>query len=65
MSNAIELTNWDRGKMATILQTTLSNAFSFMEIDELLLKSMSPINDIPALVQSKVWHQPDDKPWSY
>ena len=34
----MSLTHWDRGKLNAILQKTLSNAFSWMEVLEFLLK---------------------------
>ena len=59
------LARWGRGKMADILQTTLSNAFSWMKIYEFRsLFHRDPINNIPALVQIMAWRRPGDKPLS-
>ena len=63
----IPLTHWDRGKMAAISQTTLSNAFSWMKMlisIKISLKFVpkGPINSIPALVQIMAWRRPGDKP---
>ena len=59
------LTHWGRDKMATILQTTLSNAFPWISI-KILLKFVSKgsIINIPALVQIMAWHCPGAKPLS-
>ena len=56
--------------MAAVLQTTFSNAFSWMKIYEFwfnmslkfLLKG--PINKIPTLVQVMAWRRSGDKPLS-
>ena len=49
-----ELTYWGRDKIAAILQTTLSESFSWMEMLKFRLKFQfvpkGPINSIPALV---------------
>ena len=64
------LTHWGRDKIATISQTTISNAFSWMKILGFRLKfhwSFFPrgrINNIPPLVQIMVWRRPGDKPLS-
>ena len=63
-----ELTHRGRDKMATIIQTTFSNAFSWMKIYEFLLKfywsPKGPVNSIPTLVQIKACHWSGDKPFS-
>ena len=57
-------------QMAVILQTTLSNTFSWMQIYEFRFKfnwsfvSKGPINNIPALCKVMDWRQPGDKPLS-
>ena len=63
------LTDWDRGKMATTLQTTSSNAFSWMKIfffllnfRELVLKS--PIDNKSSLAQVLAWRCIGSKPLS-
>ena len=54
--------------MAAILQTTFSNAFSWMKMYKFRLRFLlkfvpkSPINNIPALVQIMAWHQLGNKP---
>ena len=59
---------WD--KVAAILQTIFSNAFSWMEMHEfhfkISLKFVREVrsNNIPALVQIMAWHWPGDKPLS-
>ena len=63
------LTHWGRGKMATITQATLSNAFSWMKMLRYRLKfhwsfnPKSPTN-IPELVQIMAWRRPGDMPFS-
>ena len=59
-----ELTNWGWDKMAAILRTIFSNAFSFMKTYEFCLRFVSKvrINNILALVQIMAWHRPGDKP---
>ena len=47
---------YDRDNMATISQTTLSNAFSWIKF-----VPKGPINNIPALVQIMAWRPPGDK----
>ena len=62
------LTHWGRDKMAAFSQTTLSNAFSRMEILEFSTKNSLKfvpkdlINNIPALVLIMAWRRPGDKP---
>ena len=52
-------------KMAAILQTTLSNAFSWISIKiSLKFVPKGPINNIPALVKIMAWRRPGDKPLS-
>ena len=67
----LELTHWGRDKMDAISQTTLSNAFSFMNENVWILIKISlkfvpqgPINNFPALVQIMAWRRPGDKPLS-
>ena len=56
--------------MATILQTTFSEPFSWMKVYKFQLifhwsfVPKGPINNIPALVQIMAWHWPGDKPFS-
>ena len=55
--------------MAAIIQTTFSNAFSWMNVwisIEISLKLVpkGPINNIPSLVQIMAWRRPGDKPLS-
>ena len=53
--------------MDAILQTTLSNAFSWMKMLKFRLTfhwSLFLINNIPALVQIMAWRRPGDKPLS-
>ena len=57
-----QLTHWGRDKMADILQTILSNAFSWMKIWILIKFSLKfvpkgPINNMPALFQIIAWRQ--------
>ena len=51
--------------MAAILQTTFSNAFSWMKI-AVFFKYVcnDPIDNNPALVQMMAWRQTGDKPLS-
>ena len=64
------LTHLGWNKMATILQTTFSNAFSCMKWYEFQLRfhwSLFPrvqLNNIPALVQTMAWCPPGNKPLS-
>ena len=63
------LEHWGLDKMATIFQTTFSNAFSWrkgMHFDNMSLKLVpyGQINNIPALVMIMAWCRPGDKPWS-
>ena len=64
------LTHWGRDKMASVSQTILSNAFSWMKMLEFRLKfhwsflPKDPINNVQALVQIMAWHRPGDKPLS-
>ena len=63
------LTHWGRDKMATIFQTTFSNAFSWMKMYKFRLRfhwSLFPIVQltIPALVPIMAWRRPGDKPLS-
>ena len=68
--NIYQLTHWGWDNIATISQTTLSNAFSWMKMLEfwltfhwsLFLKGL--FNNIPALVQIMAWRRPGDKPLS-
>ena len=60
------LTHWGRDKMAAVLQTTLSNAFSWMKMLEFRLGfhwfvPKGPINNNLALVQITAWHLPGGK----
>ena len=55
-------THWGQDKMATIFQTTFSNAFSSVKIYESKVVPKGPINNIPALVQIIVCHWQGDKP---
>ena len=63
-------THWGRDKRATVSQTTLSNAFSWMKMLEfrfkILLKHVpkGPINNNPALVQMLGWRRSGDRPLS-
>ena len=63
-----ELTYWGRNKMALILQTAFSNAFSLMKIYaiEISLKFVAkdPANNIPAMVHIMAWRRPGDMPFS-
>ena len=52
--------NWGRDKMATILQTIFSNAFSWMNMKFVL---RGRINNT-TLVHIMAWHQPSDRPLS-
>ena len=63
------LTHSRRDKMATILQTTVSNAFSWMKMYAFRLMSLKfvpkgPIDNITALVQIMAWRRLGDKPLS-
>ena len=62
------LTHWGRDKMAAIFRTAFSNTFSSMKMHQfrLILKFVpnSQINNITALVQIMVCHQPGGKPLS-
>ena len=62
--------HWSWDKMAISLQTTYSNAFSWMKMYEFPIKislkfvPKGSINNIPALVQIMAWRWPGDKPLS-
>ena len=64
------LTHWGQDKIDAILQTTFSNAISWMKMFEFRLQislkfvPKGPINNIPALVQVMAWHRTGDKPLS-
>ena len=65
------LTHWGRGKIATISQTTFSNAFSGMKLYEFRLRFhwrlIVPevrMNDILSLIQILAWRRPGEKPLS-
>ena len=64
------LTHWGRDKMAVIFQTTFSNAFSWMKMNEFRLKislkfvPKGQINNIPSLYQIMAWRRSGDKPLS-
>ena len=63
------LTHWCRDKVASISQTTLSNAFSWMKMFEFRLKfywSLSLRSDwqYSTLFQIMAWRRPGDKPLS-
>ena len=66
------LTNWGRDKIATISQTTFSNAFSWMKIFvfqfsiriSLKFVPKGPINNKSVLVQVMARRQRGDKPLS-
>ena len=67
--NATEanLTHWGGDKMAATFQTTFSNAFAWMKVYKFLFRfrwSLSPINNIPTLVQLIAWPRSGDKPSS-
>ena len=51
------LTHWGRDKMASVFQTTLSNAFSSKTI-----VPNGPIDNITPMVQIMAWRRPGDKP---
>ena len=63
----LQLTHWGQDKMATISQTTFSNAFSWIKMHEFCLRFQQSLflrfafNNIPALVQIMAWRHPDDK----
>ena len=60
-----ELTHWGQDKMATVSQTTFSNAFSRISIKiSLKFVPKGPINNIPALIQIMAWLRSGDKPLS-
>ena len=64
------LTHWGRDKIDAILETTFSNAISWMKMDEfrsifhrsLFLKVQ--LSNIPELVQIMAWRRTGDKPLS-
>ena len=61
------LTHWGWDKMATIFQTTFSNAFPWMKMYDFWLKFHWSLFirvqlTIPALVQIMTWRRPGDKP---
>ena len=62
------LTHWGRHKMAAVLQTTFSNAFSGMKMYEFRCRFhwslFLRINNIPSLVQIMAYHWPGDEPLS-
>ena len=64
------LTHWDQNKMAAVLQTTFSNAFSWKKMCEFFIKislkfvPKGLIDNIPSLVQIMAWCRPGDKPLS-
>ena len=64
----IALTHWGRDKMATVWQTTLSNAFSRMKMYDFRLRfhfvPKGPISNFPTLVQIMAWRRLGDKPLS-
>ena len=60
----IMLTHWGRDKMASISQTTLSNAFCWIKMISLNFVPKGPINNIPALVQIMAWCRSGNKPLS-
>ena len=66
----IFLTHWGRDKMAAIIQTTFSSAFSWIKMYEFRLRfhwifvPKGSINNIPSLVQIMAWRRPGDKPLS-
>ena len=69
--NSHVLTHWGRDKMDAISQTTLSNAFLWMNENVRISINISLkfvpkglINNIPALVQIMAWCRPGDKPLS-
>ena len=70
LKDTIRSTHWGWDKMATIFQTTFSNAFFFNENAWILIKISlilvfkGWINDVPWLVQIMAWHWPGDKPFS-
>ena len=65
------LTHWRWDEIDAISQTTFSNTFSLMKINEFRLGRFSlkfvpkvRINNIPSLVQIMAWRRPGDKPLS-
>ena len=60
------LTNLSLDKMAAISQTTISNAFLWMESivihNSLKFVPYGPIDNRSALVQVMAWHRTGDKP---
>ena len=70
LMQSLNLSHWGRDKMATILQTMFSNAFSWNKNVWILLKislKFAPkgqINNIPSLVQIMAWHWLGNKPLS-
>ena len=64
------LTHWGRDEIDAIVQTTFSNAFSWMKMYQFSLRislkfvPKFQINNIPALVQIMAWRRPGDKPLS-
>ena len=61
MKTIKRLTHWSREKMAANIQTTFSNAFSWMKRHTFLLR-IHWINNILSLVQIVAWRRPGDKP---
>ena len=70
-SGTVLLTHWGRDKMAVIFQTTFSNAFPWMKMNDFRLRfhwSLFPkgrINNIPSLVQIMACRRPGDKPLTW
>ena len=63
----LSLTHWGRDNLAASLQTSFSNAFSWMKTrisTKISLKFVpkAPIDNTSALVQVMTWRQTDDKP---
>ena len=61
------LTHWGRDEIGAILQTTFSNAFSWMKMSWFRLKChwvLFTINNSLVLVQIMAWRRPGDKPLS-
>ena len=59
LSKETRLTHWSRDKMASIFQTTFSNAFYWMKMYEFSLKFVRKvrISNIPALFQIMAWRR--------
>ena len=62
------LAYWGRDEIDAIVQTTFSNAFSWMKMYEFRLRFhwnlflKFQVNNMPALVQIMAWSRPGDKP---